>query len=221
MTAQPAGEDSTGRWTDYMPLALIRPALRNPKRHAAAEIRASITRFSLAELPLLDERTGRLVAGHGRLDDLAARKRAGEDPPGGVRVDPASGEWLVPVQRGWASRTDAEAEAYLAASNELSRRGGWDEDGLAEMLADIAATDPALLVPTGFTEEDMARMLGDDTPAGPPDTGPPDTADALAGTPDNYTEQYGVIVMCHDEAHQAQVYRQLKADGLNCKVVTT
>ncbi len=42
-------------------------AARNPKWNAEEEIRWSIGRFGLAELPLLDERTGLLVAGHGRV----------------------------------------------------------------------------------------------------------------------------------------------------------
>lgn len=104
----------------YMPLAEIVAAPRNPKRHDHTGIQASIDEHGLAELPLLDERTGRLVAGHGRIDRLAVMHAAGQDPPDGVNVDPASGAWLVPVIRGWSSRSDAAAEAYVIASNKLT-----------------------------------------------------------------------------------------------------
>ena len=35
-----------------------------------------------------------------------------------------------------------------------------------------------------------------------------------------YREQYGVIVMCSTEKHQAQTYEALRRRGLKCKVVT-
>ena len=37
----------------------------------------------------------------------------------------------------------------------------------------------------------------------------------------NYKEQYGVIVMCADEAEQETVYNTLMDMGYNCKVVAT
>jgi len=36
-----------------------------------------------------------------------------------------------------------------------------------------------------------------------------------------YRQQYGVIVICRDEAHQKRVYRRLKSRGHRLKVVTT
>ena len=36
-----------------------------------------------------------------------------------------------------------------------------------------------------------------------------------------YREQYGVIVVCKDEATQKQIYAELAGRGLKCKVVTT
>lgn len=145
------------RRIEYMPLTQIQPATRNPKRHDTAGIRRSIGKFGLAEAPLLDERTGRLVAGHGRINDLAERRSLGADPPDGVQAG-EDGEWLVPVVRGWASRSDGEAEAYLAASNQLSVTGGWADDELATMLAALAEAD--LLDVTGFTDDDLADLLG-------------------------------------------------------------
>ena len=53
------------------------------------------------------------------------------------------------------------------------------------------------------------------------------TSDAESGdetdmTPGfTYHEQYGVIVMCADEAEQEKIYNKLVADGFECKVVTT
>lgn len=176
------GVDQTARRVEPMPLSSIRPAPRNPKAHAREEIQNSIVRFGLAELPLVDERTGRLVAGHGRVDQLTAMRDAGQDPPNGVGVDPATGEWMVPVIRGWASRSDPDAEAYLVGSNNLTVLGGWDERELAELLTNLNDVDPTLLAVTGFTDEDLAALLAEEEDGGPPPgrTDPDDTPEPPA-----------------------------------------
>jgi DNA modification methylase len=157
-TVAPGGPTTTRR-TEYVRLSELKGADSNPKLHDLAGIRQSIAEHGLAELPLLDERTGRLVAGHGRLKDLRERRSLGGNPPEGVDVDD-DGEWLVPVQRGWASRDDDHAKAYLAASNKLSENGGWDYDLLPDYLQDLAGKD--LLHLTGFSEEELAELLAED-----------------------------------------------------------
>lgn len=152
------------RRVEYMPLAEIGAAPRNPKRHAGPEIQNSLARFGVAELPLLDERTGRLVAGHGRLDQLAEMHRTGQAPPRYIKVDPDSGQWLVPVQRGWESESDEDAEAYLIASNHLTTKGGWDRDELGDLLTGLAQVDHSLFLATGFSEDDLAALLAGSHP---------------------------------------------------------
>lgn len=154
-----AAPTAAERRVEYMPLSEIRRAPRNPKLHDADGIRASVTRFGLADLPVLDERTGQLVSGHGRLDQLTALAAAGDIPPGGIRVDPVSGEWLLPVARGWASANDAEAEAYLVAANSLTMFGGWDDQALVDLLTELDQTDPTLLAVTGYGTDDLSTLL--------------------------------------------------------------
>lgn len=36
-----------------------------------------------------------------------------------------------------------------------------------------------------------------------------------------YREQYGIVVICSDEAHQVELYERLKSQGLTLKVVAT
>lgn len=180
--ADPATPQADDRYVGYLPLSEIKRAPHNPKKHAEARIKSSISRFGLGELPLLDERTGRLVAGHGRLDQVAAAMAAGEDPPEGVRVGP-DGEWTMPVIRGWRSRSDADAEAYLTASNRLTELGGWDEQGLADMLTRLNDTDAELLELAGYTDteyRDLLADLGNPHDFGGPD---PDTEPGEAGEP--------------------------------------
>lgn len=153
------------RYVDYVPLDQVKPASRNPKRHDSAGINRSINHHGLAELPLLDERTGRLVAGHGRHEQLTVMRDTGQQAPDGIRVD-NTGAWHMPVIRGWSSRSDADADAYLIGSNEWTIRGGWDETGLAQVLSDLAKAD--LLDLTGYNTDDLDALLGtDDFDAGP------------------------------------------------------
>jgi hypothetical protein len=148
--------DTGERRVEYIRLDDIQMAPRNPKRHAADAIAASIGHFGLAELPLLDERTGRLIAGHGRITDLRRSHAEGQSPPAGVRAD--GDAWLVPVVRGWASRSDTDAEAYLLGSNNLTTLGGWDTSELLDMLRGISDTDETLAALTGWTPEEIEDM---------------------------------------------------------------
>jgi hypothetical protein len=148
-------QDRPPRWTEYVPLDEVLRAPRNPKNHNAQVIAASMARFGVVELPDVDERTGRLVAGHGRLEDWEHRRDADEDPPEGVQLD-ADGRWLVPVNRGWSSRSDADAEAYLIVSNKSTELGGWDDTELADVLTDLR--DQGLLEYTGFDDGDIEKL---------------------------------------------------------------
>lgn len=157
--AAPAVPD--GLRLEYMPLASLQEATRNPKQHATKDLSTSIGRFGYVEPIVLDERTQRLVAGHGRRESLMAMKEAGQDAPSGIRTA-KDGEWLVPVMRGWASRSDTEADAYLIASNRLTEAGGWDNGSLVEMLRELEAADA--LDGVGFDAKALSELLDE---AGP------------------------------------------------------
>src|SRR5687768_6272234 len=117
---------------EYVPLSSLKPAKRNPKRHAVETVLESERRFGFVSPPVLDERTGLLAAGHGRLDALRRAKAKGLDPPHNIRV--SNGDWLVPVARGVAFANDHEAEAYLLADNQTTILGGWDDRELMEII---------------------------------------------------------------------------------------
>lgn len=162
------------RWMTYMALGELQRAHRNPKAHDDAGIAASMARFGYVEAITMDERTGLLVAGHGRLDFLEASRAAGESPPDGVMLADDEVEWLIPVQRGWSSENDDEAEAYLLASNQLTSAGGWNVPDLTPMLADLAKS-PRGLDGTGFTQANLDVLIADmaaAAPTQPPATGP-------------------------------------------------
>jgi hypothetical protein len=146
------------RWLAPMLLADVAEAERNPKAHDADALGRSVDRFGYVEPMVLDERTGRLVAGHGRLADLRAREARGDTPPEGVAAG-ADG-WAVPVLRGWHSRSDAEADAAGVALNRVGESGGWQADQLADLLTELAG-DTDLLAATGFSTADLDNLLAD------------------------------------------------------------
>lgn len=158
--------DTKSLAVEYVPASDIRPARRNAKAHDQGAIRSSIERFGFFDPVLVDERTGLCVAGHGRAETLVAMHAEGAAPPGGIHVDDA-GQWLVPVLRGWASRSDAEAEAAIIADNRASERGGWDQRSLTAMLEDLANDYPDLLDVAGYDFADVDRLL-EEFPAPPP-----------------------------------------------------
>jgi hypothetical protein len=152
------------RRIEYVALDDVVPAVRNPKRHRTEPLTASVNRFGFVSPALRDERTGRLVAGHGRIDTVRDLRDSGASPPEGVRIDPVSADWLVPVIVGWASRSDAEADAYLIADNRHAELGGWDNQELAEMMSEFGS-DTELLEATGYDTNALADMIKANTPA--------------------------------------------------------
>lgn len=140
---------------EYMPLSELVRAPRNPKEHHVQAIAESVERFGYVSPLILDDATGKLVAGHGRLDALQAMKAQGRAAPERVQVH--DGEWLVPVVRGVSFGNAAEAEAYLVADNRTTELGGWDEVVLADVLSDLAAQET--LEGTGWDSEEVDNLI--------------------------------------------------------------
>jgi len=156
---------------EYMPLSKLVRAPRNPKSHDLGAIHGSVGRFGFVAPFILDDTTGKLVAGHGRLDALQQMKASGKPAPARVQVE--GGEWLVPVVRGVSFEDEREAEAYLVADNRTTILGGWDEETLAQVLGDLAAE--SVLEGTGYDGDDLDGLLAAMNP---------DWDDAFAGLPE-------------------------------------
>lgn len=217
----PAIRPGSGRRLELMPLAELTGAEKNPKRHDDAGIGASIGRFGYVEPVVLDERTKRIVAGHGRTQSLKVAKAKGEAPPEGVTVGPG-GVWLIPVLRGWASRSDTEAEAYLLASNQLTLAGGWDDPELAEMLKSLEAQ--GALDGTGFDEEAIEQVLKDAAAALEPVEGQSDPdevpeVESVAVRPGDVYQLGAHRLICGDSTRAEDVDRVL--EGAQVDVVWT
>lgn len=197
---------------EYLPLDELLRWPGNPKEHAEGAIGASIERFGFRDPLAIDETTGRLIAGHGRLTILERAHAAGSPAPQYVQVR-EDGMWLVPVTRGGSFESESEAAAYLIAVNRSGELGGWNDELLRDMLGDL---DEDLRAVAGFTDLDaLAAEIGADVAGETP------PAPDLVPDSDRYREQYGVIIMCEDETHQERVYTDLTAAGHTCKIVVT
>src|SRR3990167_10530591 len=118
---------------EYRDLATLLRAPRNPKGHDLGAIQSSLVRFGFVAPIIVDDATGRLVAGHGRVDALQQRKASGQPPP--ARVKAEGDRWLVPVVAGVSFGSPVEAESYLVADNQTTMLGAWGDAKLAELLS--------------------------------------------------------------------------------------
>ena len=124
------------------------PMPRNAKSHAEREIATSIAEFGFIQPVVVNEITGHLMSGHGRIDALRAMQTAGTPAPDGVTVK--RNRWLVPCHR---VRVNA-AEEYAAsvALNRLVEAGGWDMDLLRQALPSYGVE---MINLTGFAPADL------------------------------------------------------------------
>jgi ParB-like chromosome segregation protein Spo0J len=142
---------------ELVALDKINEAVANPKDHDLDGIVASLRRFGFVEPMVMNETTGRLVAGHGRTEALKMMKQVGEPAP--ERIVAKNGSWLVPVLRGIRFASDDDAEAYLVASNRLPERGGWIDELLAASLKRLKSAES--LDGVGFSSAEAEDIIAE------------------------------------------------------------
>jgi len=125
----------------------VLPHSENPNRGDADAIAESIEANGFFGAILVHEATGRILAGEHR---WRAARAAGLTELPALLLD----------------CDDATARRVLLADNQFARLGTWDEDALTALLGDLAVTADGL-AGTGFTDDDLARLLGGDNAAGP------------------------------------------------------
>lgn len=172
-----------------------RPWPKNAKKHDLSVMGEFFAANGFAEMPILDERTGKMVAGHGRVEKLVAMRDARESPP--ARVDVRDGKWFVPVVRGMRF---PEPGKHVLASNRGVELGGWDDELLSAVLTDIGKDD---LIGTGFGADDFASFM-----AKPDDEVIPEIKSS-----------FSVLVECESEKHQTQLIKRFQKEGLTVKAL--
>jgi DNA modification methylase len=106
---------------ERLPLRMLKLDPRNPRHHSDRQIRQiarSIEAFGF-NVPILIDRNGKVVVGHGRY--WAAELRGIQEVPT-IRLE---------------HLTDAQAKAFMIADNRLSETSEWDEQLLAESLREL------------------------------------------------------------------------------------
>ena len=190
-----------------VPVGEIKPAAYNPRKDLQPgdpeyeRLRRSIGRFDIVEPLVWNKKTGNLVGGHQRFKILLER--------GDKKVEVS----VVDLD-------DNDEAALNVALNKIS--GEWDITKLTEILSELDANGYDATY-TGFDEDEMARLLAGEwglDEKGESEEFEPGSGDLDPGD-DRYQEQFAVICMCTDEAHQEKVYEELQEQGYDCKVVVT
>lgn len=197
--------DGEGVWTDYVRLDQIRPAELNPQRHDIERLMVLFEEHGCGTVGKVDERTGRLVGGHGRTEALVEMLATGRPRPWGIGVDD-DGMWLAPIERGWASRDDAQAKEMLLALNWSQDWGGPPDPVITyRMLEDVALVDPDALDRLNKTDEDLEALFAQVNPDLPDVTGAEDDrGDSLGPDTDPLPreEDTGHDVQCPSCGHR-------------------
>ena len=149
----------------YEDLDDIVGADNNPKDHDLGVLYQSMQRFGFTNPIIMNESTGKLLAGHGRLQTLQMMKDNGEDAPKRIDVvkdieDDRIETWYVPVLYGVSIDNVSEAQAYLIADNRLTELGGWKPMDLMDSLTEIIE-ETGNLDGTGYDLDDVETILGD------------------------------------------------------------
>lgn len=128
---------------EFVPVEMLKVQPDSPKRHDLAVLGDSYDRFGFSEAIVLDERTGYVIAGQGRVEALLLKRSQAEAPPEGITED-----WQAPIVRGWSSKDDGEAVAFLIAANATTEKGGWNDEQLYQLLSGFD-----FLTGTGFDSD--------------------------------------------------------------------
>jgi hypothetical protein len=167
-------------------------AVRHPEKQIA-EIGASLRQFQQVEPLVVNRREipPVVIGGNGRLQAMLA---AGITHAAVCFVD---------LDR-------STANALALALNRTADGREYDREAVQKLLQDVSTGgDPVI--------EQMLADLARDVGVVPDKDNGGDGADG-GGVP---VGQYGVIVICRDEAHQKEVYERLLGQGLEVKVVVT
>lgn len=127
---------------EYLAVADLIPYARNSRTHSeeqVSQIAGSIREFGFTN-PVLIDKDGTIVAGHGRV--MAARK---------LEID------KVPCIR-LGHLTPAQIRAYVIADNKLALNAGWDEQMLKSEIESIRE-DGIDLGLTGFSDAEIASLF--------------------------------------------------------------
>lgn len=189
---------------DYVDLATMQRLIKNPKSHDLQAITRSIKTFGFVEPVVINDTTGHIVSGHGRIDALQRMKASGGALPKGV--ENRGGQWFIPA---WHIEVKEENEYAVAiALNKTVELGGWDESVLVSILADLAARDETTLLATGYDKDDVDALLAF---SGNTDAGDLPEMDEMGEGADS-AETWRLTIICQTKADLDMLIGALGAD---------
>lgn len=100
---------------------------------------------------------------------------------------------------------DDQATRIVLADNKVSDDATYDVDLLTSVLSDLDDLEG-----TGYTQDDLDKLLN-----GLEDGDPKDS-----GHQEEYTNRWELVVECHDEDHQRELYAKFMEEGLTVRVLS-
>lgn len=185
---------------------------RTINEEGSAGLRASLKRFGDLSGIVFNRRTGELVTGHQRMQQIRGEYGErdvelidAESGMHGIRID---AEHYFPVRV--VDWSQAKQRAANVAANNQKIQGSFTAELSTYLLAveaELASEMPGVLDECLLVQLMAAGI---------------DTSDATESETKEVaiTESFQVIVQCHGEEHQKQIYEQLTGEGLSCKVLT-
>ena len=176
----------------YVSLDDLKSAPRNARRHSVKQLRKLTTNIQTngSLVPILIDRSGRIIAGHGRVE---AARRAGLTEVPAIYV-----EHLSPAQ----------IEALALAENRISDDAGYSAETLSQILRDLAVDVDFDLSTTGYDVGEIDFMLVEQDDG---DDGEPVEANRSTGSISRVGDTYVIgshRIACGD-ARDAAVYTRL------------
>ena len=194
---------------NYQILEQIKPNENNPKEHDIEEIIRSFKRFGFTNPLIVDSNTGKLVAGHGRLEALKYLKAREQQAPDGIKEN--NNDWLVPtIERAFLNEN--EAMAYIIADNKLTEVGDWNNEKLSDMVNELLDNDVNLTDGIGIynLNEFIDELNQLETTA----------KDTVETNPEAYEAQYLVVVVAQNEKEQENLFVELTERGHECRILS-
>lgn len=131
--------------TDLEPLAVpiddLHQLEQNPRKGDVDAVARSLDTFGQRK-PIVANRDGTIIAGN---HTWAAAKQLGWDSIAVV----------------WTDDDATTAKAYALADNRTAELGGYDDEILAALIAEVQTADPSMLAATGWSETDYLNLLGE------------------------------------------------------------
>ena len=184
-------------------IAKFKPQTRNGNKHTQrgmGMLESSMRQYGYVS-PMTAAADGEIIDGSARIETSA--NVFGDDA---IVVHHDGTKPIIMVRDDIPSADTPEARAISMAANRIAQV---NLDFDAEViLGDLQA---GVNLDQFWRKDELDELLAD--------LQPKNIEPAITETA--YREQYGVIVICQDEAEQEAVYNQLSAEGLTCKVVVT